>query len=584
MKYLTLIQFFGFIFAQIYSNVQKLENPTPEKYDNWVDHVYDKLSNQVAPQIPSKLKNRHWFMGYFQKEKVYRQYDTTGYSSIKNYKLLENTTYICMGHAEFADNVHYFIFKRYLDETYQRCQRIKIKENVALITDNFVTYNDAKLCLKSLLDGTIYPFALLDTSGLNKLLAGGDYNKCAFIPKKYHLTFDIIPKNDKFCDKQKSEATISNLSLNLKACKTNYELGIYNSTYFCVESFKLQDLVSHKVIESEISNQKSYTILYRPDSNYQEWVYCLDTFSDQHNKYTFNFGLLKLNSFYCGLPSISSKLTLDSSCINGNFQNGVCKCSTGYFGSFCRQGKNIIYKLKQCCLPTLNAFPSVFYHIIHTAKNNSSMGGGKCFYSNTDVDECLNAQNECSENSTCKNNHGSYECKCNTGYMGVYCKYKNYCDPNPCANTGECITNIENNLVDMQNVKYTCLCKPPYYGKICKEVNYCWNNSCKNNATCINDLTSFKCSCPKNTFGSLCQYTTGCFDINCNNGTCSNTQSFLSFKCNCNEGYDGQYCNEKLADVCINIICRNNGTCSSFNNTAICSCTERYSGTFCEGL
>ena len=42
----------------------------------------------------------------------------------------------------------------------------------------------------------------------------------------------------------------------------------------------------------------------------------------------------------------------------------------------------------------------------------------------SDIDECLNAENNCHENAACKNTVGGFTCTCNNGYIGdgVNCK------------------------------------------------------------------------------------------------------------------------------------------------------------------
>ncbi len=55
---------------------------------------------------------------------------------------------------------------------------------------------------------------------------------------------------------------------------------------------------------------------------------------------------------------------------------------------------------------------------------------------------------------TCNDLVNGYTCTCFTGYQGVLCDtLKNFCDPNPCQNAGECLN-------DYVNFKSTCNCKP----------------------------------------------------------------------------------------------------------------------------
>ncbi|XP_059151822.1 uncharacterized protein LOC131938024 isoform X2 [Physella acuta] len=86
------------------------------------------------------------------------------------------------------------------------------------------------------------------------------------------------------------------------------------------------------------------------------------------------------------------------------------------------------------------------------------------------------------------------------------------------------------------------------------------------------DCTSFDCrtnySQFPNTSVSLCE----------NNGSC--TRQDDNFKCMCQSGYYGDYCQ---VGVCGLINCGNNGTCvGSFNDGRLCQCQSDRGGLFCE--
>jgi len=42
----------------------------------------------------------------------------------------------------------------------------------------------------------------------------------------------------------------------------------------------------------------------------------------------------------------------------------------------------------------------------------------KIVHMHTDIDECAENNGNCSENATCNNVPGSYDCSCNTGFSG----------------------------------------------------------------------------------------------------------------------------------------------------------------------
>ena len=108
---------------------------------------------------------------------------------------------------------------------------------------------------------------------------------------------------------------------------------------------------------------------------------------------------------------------------------------------------------------------------------------GKCV-------ECVKDRH-CKVNQECVDN----ECQCVTGYTGVNCDIRNYCEPHPCG-CGVCA-----NWGTAPN--YKCSCPTGYSGDICQNVpSYCFpGNPCQNGI--CNDyppgpcatLTSFVCNC-----------------------------------------------------------------------------------------
>ncbi len=124
-----------------------------------------------------------------------------------------------------------------------------------------------------------------------------------------------------------------------------------------------------------------------------------------------------------------------------------------------------------------------------------------CFlFSFLDFNECNANANDCHDNATCTNFHGSYLCTCDIGYTG---NGKN------CTNVDECALNTDN---------------------------------CHSNATCQDTAGSFECSCITGFSGNG----TSCTNIdecttqthNCAvNATCKDTDG--SFTCTCNPGHTG---------------------------------------------
>ena len=94
-----------------------------------------------------------------------------------------------------------------------------------------------------------------------------------------------------------------------------------------------------------------------------------------------------------------------------------------------------------------------------------------------DIDECSEGVNQCSENSTCTNTIGSYQCFCFSGYrdegMGYVCTGKwNIC-------------------VFFYLISSFLL-----------EIDECLNDPCDSNATCTNTARSYICECNTGFSGS----------------------------------------------------------------------------------
>ena len=133
-----------------------------------------------------------------------------------------------------------------------------------------------------------------------------------------------------------------------------------------------------------------------------------------------------------------------------------------------------------------------------------------------DVDECQITTHNCSDNATCINKEGSFNCSCKPGYRG-----------NGYNCSGRC-------LQSFFSLKKKKIEKP---GKTCfrgsfaswqlfqhflSDVDECQisSHNCSDNATCINTGGSFNCSCKPGYRGN---------GYNCS-GRC--LQSFFSFKKN----------------------------------------------------
>ena len=79
-------------------------------------------------------------------------------------------------------------------------------------------------------------------------------------------------------------------------------------------------------------------------------------------------------------------------------------------------------------------------------------------------------------------------CVCEPGWSGDMCDVNiNDCDPNRCANNGECIDGVND---------FTCVCEQGFTGQRCQhKIDYCDADPCQNGGTCKNTETSAVCEC-----------------------------------------------------------------------------------------
>jgi len=114
--------------------------------------------------------------------------------------------------------------------------------------------------------------------------------------------------------------------------------------------------------------------------------------------------------------------------------------------------------------------------------------------------------NNCYNNGSCEvdNITSQSSCKCNKGFYGEYCQFKE-CDEQCILNNGQCIEG-------------KCHCPNNKIGHNCS-ITFC-KNYCNNNGICVKDSNDkYVCTCNEDYFGEYCQHIK--CDKNCNgNGVC----------------------------------------------------------------
>ena len=120
-----------------------------------------------------------------------------------------------------------------------------------------------------------------------------------------------------------------------------------------------------------------------------------------------------------------------------------------------------------------------------------------CFFlfcSNLDIDECMSEVSPCHDNATCMDTTGSFQCQCDTGFLGNGLTCDPLCEQGThnCPATASCavINNVE-----------TCVCNPGYTGSgtVCNDVDECQlqqhNCSAMQLLQCENTEGAFRCIC-----------------------------------------------------------------------------------------
>ncbi|KAJ8383002.1 hypothetical protein SKAU_G00037800 [Synaphobranchus kaupii] len=246
------------------------------------------------------------------------------------------------------------------------------------------------------------------------------------------------------------------------------------------------------------------------------------------------------------------KLMLLYSCCFGSsadFDGGWPRQSVSSNG-LCRYGTTI-----DCCWGwTRHAWGHCEPLCQHSCKHGECVGTNKCKCypgftgktCNQDLNECGLKPRPCKHR--CMNTHGSYKCYCLNGYM--------LRPDGTCANARTCaMANCQYGCEVMKG-EVRCQCPSPGLqlgpnGRTCVDVDECATGRavCPRFRKCVNTFGSYICKCQE---GFELQYINGkyqCFDVNecistqhlCGSlSVCYNTPG--SYKCKCKEGFRGTGC------------------------------------------
>ncbi|CAH0395162.1 unnamed protein product [Bemisia tabaci] len=290
------------------------------------------------------------------------------------------------------------------------------------------------------------------------------------------------------------------------------------------------------------------------------------------------------------------------SCVNkpGFYE---CLCPPGYYGVRCTESTtNCATRGQQLCGHGICVPHQDSYKCICDQGWKTDGISPACV---VDVNEC-ESHYSCSKSPPveCLNTPGSYTCgHCPPGYTGNghYCNDIDEClvDNGGCSITP---------FVTCLNLPGSAICTPcpPGYtgdGSVCQYLGgpcFVDNGGCHPKATCVQNPaisdSYVQCVCPPGYVGSGmgptgCTSTgvtptnvTVCPSSRCNNhGQCSYSASGAGFKCRCDPGFTGTYC-EIGEDGCSPNPCLNGGTCSRLTDPSkfACLCLPGFIGSTCE--
>ena len=98
------------------------------------------------------------------------------------------------------------------------------------------------------------------------------------------------------------------------------------------------------------------------------------------------------------------------------------------------------------------------------------------------------------QHGSCSSNGSSFQCHCDSGWMGMTCQQHDHCASSPCVN-GVCVNEQQG---------FNCRCANGTYGHLCENVDHCLSSPCIH-GICINNQTSYICNCSRGWKGDRCE-------------------------------------------------------------------------------